>query len=241
MQETLVYFSGAEPLTCKKIDQYIRLCKKIGYEHIYISTNGSIGNFNKLKDIVDAGISSIKFSINAGKKETYKDVHGKDDFEKVINNVKNISKYKNENDSKFWLSVSFVGMKNTKNEFPILKKILKDSVDEIVYYDASNQSGQMKDFPDPPYTDCHLPFNKAHFSVEGYMKACCNDYENLLVVDDINGKDILSIWNGPRFKTLRKQHLDDKLSNTLCANCIRSQKTIAEPINKKLHAKSQKK
>ena len=40
--------------------------------------------------------------------------------------------------------------------------------------------------------------------------------ENLLVVDDINGKDILSIWNGPRFKALRKQHLDDKLSNTLC-------------------------
>ena len=65
--------------------------------------------------------------------------------------------------------------------------------------------------------------------------------ENLLVVDDINGKDSLSIWNGPRFKALRKQHLDDKLSKTLCANCIRSQKIIAEPINKKLHAKSQKK
>ena len=26
--------------------------------------------------------------------------------------------------------------------------------------------------------DCNLPFNKAHFTAEGYMRACCNDYEN---------------------------------------------------------------
>lgn len=224
-------FAGAEPLACKKIGEYITYCRDLGYEYIYISTNGALGDTQKMQQIIDAGLSSIKFSINAGDRETYKNVHGRDDFDKVIENVQFVRQYIENNKIDLWLGVSFVGMPHTDHTFENLKGLVGEFVDEIIYYEASNQSGQMPEFPDPPYRDCHLPFNKAHFSLEGYIKACCNDYENLLAVEDIKPNGIAEAWHSERFKTLRRAHITDDMDGTLCANCIRRSTQQAEPLN----------
>ena len=67
---------------------------------IFTTSNGSVNSFEKIKSAVDAGLDSIKFSINAGSKETYKLIHGKNDFEQVISNVTNLNKYRLENNIK---------------------------------------------------------------------------------------------------------------------------------------------
>ena len=59
-------FAGAEPLVCKWLDEYVRFCRDLGYEYQYISTNGSLGTPERFRSLIDAGLSSIKFSINAG-------------------------------------------------------------------------------------------------------------------------------------------------------------------------------
>ncbi len=227
-------FAGAEPLTCRWLDEYIAFCRETGFEYIYISTNGALGDTEKFRKIVDAGLSSIKFSVNGGDRETYRDVHGRDDFDKVIENIRFLSRYRQENDIKLWLGVSFVGMPHTDGTFQNLVDLIGDDVDEVLYYEASNQSGQMPNLPDPPYRDCHLPFNKAHFSLEGYIKVCCNDYENILAVEDIKEIAIAEAWHSERFQNIRQLHLDDTLDGTLCGSCIRSCKTPARPLNEAL-------
>ena len=74
-------------------------------------------------------------------------------------------------------------------------------------YEANNQSGQVDAFPmEENRENCSLPFAKAHFTAEGYMRACCNDYENYLAIEDINKVKISEAWNGKRFQELRKKH-----------------------------------
>lgn len=227
-------FAGAEPLTCKSIESYVEYCRDLGFEYMYISTNGSIPNQERFKCLLDAGLNSIKFSINGGNRETYKEVHGKDHFDTVINNVKFVSEYRKNVQQKVYLGVSFVGMESSKHTFAELKELVGAYVDEIIYYDASNQSGQMPFLPLPPYRDCHLPFNKLHISREGYLKACCNDYENLLAIEDLNQVSLSEAWHSVRFKELRRKHLENQLEGTLCGNCIRACKQVAEPLNEYL-------
>ncbi len=228
-------FAGAEPLTCKWIDEYIRYCREIGYEYIYISSNGALADEDKFKRVLDAGLNSIKFSVNGGNREVYKQVHGRDDFDRVVANIKFVSAYRKNVLQSVYLGVSFVGMPHTNATFEELKTVLSDYVDEIVYYEASNQSGHMPEFPDPPYRDCHLPFNKAHISREGYLKACCNDYENLLAIEDLNEMPIMEAWHSERFQALRRRHIENKLDGTVCGNCIRaSSKVKPEPLNEAL-------
>ena len=97
-------------------------------------------------------------------------------------------------------------------------------------YEANNQSGQVEHLK-PGFEKCSLPFAKAHFTVEGYMRACCNDYENLLAVEDIKKVSIIDAWNGERFKSLRKKHIDDDLDGTLCGKCIRNSTCEIKALN----------
>ena len=82
--EEIGLYSTGEPFMTKNLDRYIYEAKQIGIRRVYITTNGSLASIDKVKKCLDAGLDSIKFSINAGSRETYKLIHGKDDFEKVI-------------------------------------------------------------------------------------------------------------------------------------------------------------
>lgn len=225
------HFAGAEPLACRWIEEYIGLCREIGYEYQYISTNGSMGDEDRFKRLIDAGLNSIKFSINAGTRESYKRVHGRDDFDKVLENLAFVSRYRQQTPSFTYLGVSFVALPETADEFEGLRDRLAPLIDEILFYPANNQSGQVEGLPLVPFSECALPFNKLHVSAEGYIKACCNDYDNLLAIDDIAEHGMQAAWHSPRFQALRRSHIDDKLDGTLCGRCIRGCTIPAEPIN----------
>src|SRR3989344_274026 len=224
-------FAGAEPLTCKWIVDYVYFCREIGYEYMYISTNGSLPNQEKFRQILEAGLSSIKFSVNGGNRETYLEVHGKDHFDRIIDNIKFVSAYRKKVSQKVYLGVSFVGTDKTRHTFQDLIHLLDEYVDEIIYYEASNQSGQMPELPAPTYRDCSLPFNKLHISREGYLKACCNDYENLLALVDLNHTPLKEAWESNIFREFRRKHINNDLGGTLCANCIRGCHEKPKPLN----------
>ena len=69
----------------QKNDQFVKKAKQLGIKRVYITTNGALANIEKVTKCIDAGLDSIKFSINASNREEYKTVHGYDDFDKVIN------------------------------------------------------------------------------------------------------------------------------------------------------------
>ena len=227
-------FAGAEPLTCRSIEEFVRFCHRVGYEYQYISTNGAIGQPEQLGRLLDAGLSSIKFSVNGGDRETYRKVHLRDDFDKVLSSIRFVNAYRQKLSREIFLGVSFVAMGDTAHTFKNLTQLIGSEVDEIIYYEAANQSGQMPAFPLPPYRDCHLPFNKAHFSVEGFLKACCNDYENLLAIEDLNRMSLKEAWHSPRFREFRRRHIEDDLEGTVCANCIRSSVSSPHALNSEL-------
>lgn len=228
-------FSGSEPMTCKSLEEQISFCRSTGYEYIYISTNGSLATQARFKNLLDAGLSSIKFSINGGTRESYLKVHKKDDFEKVLKNVLFVSEYRKSLSTNVFLAVSFVEHSGWNDgTYEDLVGLLRDKVDEMIFYKAANQSGQMPDLPDPAYRNCDLPFNKVHISVEGYLRACCNDYENLLALENLNEMSLSAAWNSDRFLDLRHRHVVNKLSGILCGNCIRGEKTKPKPLNSAL-------
>ena len=214
-------FAGAEPLTHPNFAELVRTAKQIGYEYIYISTNGSLAKPGLLELAIDHGLNSIKFSVNGATRKHYQEVHGHDSFDKVIATIKTISGYKKRKGLDVFVGVSTVGY-NAEEEFAPLRQVLAGHVDEFVFYQATNQSGQIGDLPLPPYKECQYPFNKVHVSVEGKLKVCCNDYENLLVTDsdDDLSLPIKERWNSYAMQLIRRMHLEGKLDHSLCDNCL---------------------
>ena len=161
--------------------------KSLGVKRIYITTNGSLASLDKIKSLKDQGIDSIKFSINAATRESYKIIHGKDDFEKVLKNVDDIYNWKIKNNINLQLLATFVYTKLTKNEIEIFKKNLSKYFEDVWYLASTGQAGDnIKNTKElSPYwtydkdiKPCDMVFNRLHLTYEGFT--CCSDYENNL-------------------------------------------------------------
>ena len=240
LEEVGLYATG-EPFMLKNIEKYILFAKKNGVKRVYCTTNGVLAEISKVKKCFNAGLDSIKFSINASNKEDYKIIHGKDDFDKVIKNLKEIYNWKKENKLSLQILGSCVvvpSMPHTKKEhFRIFNKYFDDSM----YVESTSQGGQKFDYPLPEndlkkiFTSldevdekdlkpCWMVFNRYHLTAEGYLTACCVDYNLNLVFSDINKENLIESWHNNLIKKLREKHIQKKLDNTICHSCLTNKK-----------------
>ncbi len=232
------FYTTGEPFVHKDLPQFTSWAREIGYEYIYISTNGAMATPERAKAVIDAGMNSIKFSINAGSKETYAKIHGHDEWDKVIDNLRFISEYRKTLDRHLALFISFAVTNITRHEIESFTRDISPLVDEISFRECTTQFGQMplvqsllgvSEAP-PPTTICKMPFNRLHITCEGYLTACCTDYQNYLVVADLNKVSLTEGWASDPFQKLRRRHMEKDLAGTLCGNCWLGRKDHIEAI-----------
>ncbi len=238
LEEVGLYSTG-EPFMTKNLDQYILLSKKAGIKRVYITTNGALASLDKVIKCIESGLDSIKFSINAATKEKYKITHGHDDFEKVIKNLNDIYDYKNKNKIKLKILCTFVYTDLTYPEINFFKKKYGHYFSDLGFYKAKNQGGRTldkvksmtknatKNNPeekkqnDGKIQPCEMLWNRLHLTSEGYLTACCVDYENDLVYKKFTkDQSILDQFNSEKMKNLRTLHLNNNLDGTICKGCI---------------------
>ena len=234
--------SGAEPFASRYLEHFVAYSKKIGYEYVYLSTNGSLATPARMRKIIDAGIDSMKFSINAGDRETYAKIHGKDHFERVIENLRAARDYRGAN-KKPYLAISFVITPENEHTVETMRELADGLVDEFLAFPALNQSGQLAGDGEKAWQDervCPVPFNKVHISWEGFLRGCCNDYENLLALEELESMSLADAYYSDRYVNWRRQHLENRLQGTLCYNCKYDRKTPVQPLNPELYFRTHK-
>jgi molybdenum cofactor biosynthesis enzyme MoaA len=242
------FYTTGDPFIHKDLEKFTREAAAIGYEYLYISTNGALATPDRAKAVIDAGMSSIKFSVNAGTRETYQLIHGRDDWDKVMEHIRFIAEYRKTLDRPLKLFATCVVTQQNAHETELLRAELQDVVDDIFFIDCGNQSGQMvaaetllrpiEGLNNNPTGKgiCPLPFNRLHLTCEGYLTMCCVDYQNYLAVADLNTHSLKDAWLSPDFVQMRQRHLDQKLEGTLCGNCWNNRCDAISPVLPKLAA-----
>lgn len=221
-----------EPLLNKNIGKYIEYAKQIGYAYVYLTTNGSLATPDKIHEIFEAGLDSIKFSINAGTRESYKDIHGSDDFETVKNNVIYCNEYREQSTKKFNIFVSCVVTKQTLPEVELLKNVFSGYADDIVFYRLINRGGVIADHlgfaPKDFSTDelmnmlCLQPFNAVCVTAEGYLAPCCMDGDLNFNLANLHESSLSEALLSDKMVAFRKMHIDKTFLGTHCESCLRS-------------------
>jgi MoaA/NifB/PqqE/SkfB family radical SAM enzyme len=230
-----LYLTG-EPFLHKDLAEMVLFGKEIGIEYIFLSTNGSLATPERAKPVLDAGIDSIKFSINAGTRESYLRVHGKDHFDTVMANIKWFSKYRRESGLKYRIYVSMVKNSKAEGDERLLKDAVSPFIDEFDLRNCSNQGGNMYEnnatetiqknnllgsLKEHQYFGrCPDIFSRMSVTVEGYATACVVDYKGYLIMGDLNKSTIKEVWGGEAYTRLRKMHISGNLKGIVCYNCL---------------------
>lgn len=228
-------FLLGESLLVKELAEYIRYAKKeAGIEYVFITTNGSLCTPERTIPLIEAGLDSIKFSMNAGSRERYKEMHGRDSFNEVISNIKWLYEYRSSNELKFpRITVSSIYMDEHKEELDQFKKMIEPIIDEFYYLPLYNQAGhvgnkkytkivgnpgRLENMAEP--IPCWALFNAAKITWDGKLTACCFDHDSRFEIADLNKNSLMEAWHHPQFMDLRAKHLNNDLNNSLCAKCL---------------------
>jgi organic radical activating enzyme len=227
--EELGFYTTGDPFVHKDLAALTKHGKELGYRYLYISTNGALATPDRARAVIDAGMDSIKFSINAGSRETYALVHGRDEFDLVMRHLRFVSEYRRTLGRPLGLFVTCVVTNPMRHELEAFRRDLGSLVDEVSFNECGIQSGQMTAAQallsagaTPPRAEngiCPLPFNRLHVTCEGYLTLCCVDYQNYLTVGDLGESSLQEVWHSSVAREARRQHIEGRLEGTLCGNC----------------------
>ncbi len=235
------FYMIGEPLLSQDLEEFVLFCKKIGFEYIYLTTNGALADRERMIRLVEAGIQSIKFSVNAATRDTYRKIHGKDDFETVKKNIYDLSGYIKQNKKNTKIFISFVKNNWNVDDETIIHELFDNVVDKVYVFPIANQGGSMMEIVDLKLVDsvqnisranipCDMIFNRLHITVEGYLCACCADCEGMLNAVDLHIKSLKEAWNDDVLMALRRRHLKNDLNGLICYNCANNTAEQVYPL-----------
>lgn len=122
--KSVLFAGNGEPTLHRDFVQIVNRTKQIGID-VALSTNGVLFTPDKIEQCLK-DLSWIRFSVSGGTEETYKRIHcGKDgDLQRVFDNIKYASQYKERYGLKTTLGVQIVMTPETEEEIiPLAKKV----------------------------------------------------------------------------------------------------------------------
>lgn len=232
------FYLGGETFLSKDLEWFVHKCREKGFEYIYVTTNGVLADKDRVKRLCELGLSSIKFSMDAATPETYKKIHGKDDFLLAKKNLFDVLSLKAEGID-LGVFVSYAILKCNQSEVEMFKEDIGKYVDDMNIVYAMEQGGEtpelIPELVDPNLRlgklPCEMIFNRFHVTYEGYLCACCVDMENMLAYADLSKTLLKDAWYNETITKLRKEHLSGSVGNNRCYNCVNvERKETVEPL-----------
>jgi radical SAM protein with 4Fe4S-binding SPASM domain len=237
-------FGTGESFIFKQLHEYIKYAKDIGFEYVYIKTNGALCTIDRFAPVLDANLDSLRFSIHAGTRETYNKIQGKDDFLKVLDNIRQVDLYRKQKSLGTEIAVSLVLTNIGGTELNLLKNQLLNEVDIWDVHELNSQCGNLLDNNEKgeimvggPRFDykakkCKQPFSSLSLTPEGYISACIMDFYGDLIVGNFNEQNLKEIWEGETYIKFRRDHLNNNLKDHICYSCIYNKENQHQPLSK---------
>jgi hypothetical protein len=235
------FYTIGEPFLHPGLSKFVAMAKLKGYTYLFLNTNGALLTFDNLIAVINAGIDSIAFSINAINAKDYLLIHGKDDFEKVLDNLSCLFTLREQGKMGFHIYISFIKTRLTDYSEDKIRLFFAGKCDEVGIQNVQNIGGFLPeiDLFDVESSDlffhyeipCRLLFKSLTVTCEGYLTACSVDFQNYLVYADLNADNISTAWHNDTITGLRRRHLSNNVTGLLCDNCANFSKNNPVPLS----------
>ncbi len=218
-----------EPLLVKNLPERINYAREKGIMDIIMTTNGNLFNEKKIKEVVEAGVTRILFSIDSASEETYKKTRpGKGAFKKVIENMKLLKKYKETKNLDIpYTRASMVVSKNNEKDYSKFRNFFYNLVDGVEFQTFSTYYDKNKDIIPSNSINidnfiCTDPWNKTIIRQNGDVLPCCSFYGYEIPMGNIKTDTIFNIYNSKKFKKIKQEVKSQQYTRKPCIECSKS-------------------
>lgn len=241
VDEIGVFYLGESFMAPQLLVDAIRHCKGTGFPYVFLTTNGSLCSPNALLAVMDAGLGSLKFSINAADNEQFAEVMGVKPamYKTALGAIRHAREIRDQRGYKCGIyasSIRYDGEQQEKME-ALLDEHVRPYVDEhywlplysmgslatqrekeLGYRPTAGNQGRLGALREP--LPCWSAFTEGHVTADGILTACCFDSDARWGMGDLKTMGFMDAWHSKPFIALRHAHLRKDVSGTPCEECV---------------------
>ncbi len=226
---TIRLHSYGETLLHPKLGQMIKYAVDTGFE-VWISTNGQLLNEARAREILNAGVSYVRYSVEGATAATYEKVRVRGKWDTLIRNMKRFKELRDELHPTTRIGLNTVLMKETIGDVHLVSDVFGALVDEIAISPLEMLGAHGEELSGPSLLEadldhrsrsaCRLPWELMNIAVNGKVSLCCADVEASHLVGDILSQSVTEIWTGAEISKVRSKHRARRFGDVaLCKRC----------------------
>ena len=230
------FIGWGEPTLLPDLHSFIQLATEFGLL-THVNTNASKLTDDMAEKLVDAGLSSIKFSFQGVDRESYGKMRKTDFFHGMLLAIKRMNFARGNR------KYPFIAASTTVTDEPQhLIDSFREEIEQIVDHlsigktifgfmdlKAARLTPKEREMiesllevekdtlqhPDP----CPEVFDKLTIQWDGSVRVCCNDYNGTTNLGNINTSSLEEIWTHPTIEGYRDRLSRGEYTGPLCENC----------------------
>lgn len=240
VEELGLFFLG-ESFVCDWLEEACDYAKnEVGYPYVFLTTNGSMADPYRVRDLMKAGLDSLKFSLNYADAKQFTEIARVNSryWDEILRNIDMARWIRDRGGFDCGLFGSYIAYDGEQGE---RMKALVDRVspylDEVYALPLYSQAdltgqdnagkgwdvragnpGRAENMRQP--VPCWSVFTEARITFDGRLAACCFDHRGEFEMGDLNVTPFAEAWSSDKFQELRSAHLKKDLSGTPCEACV---------------------
>ena len=235
--ETALRFIGwGEPLLHPRIASFVRTASDTGLL-THINTNGSKLTDDLAEQLIDAGLSSLKFSFQGVDRKSFEEMRNTDFFDDLIETVKAVRDIRGDKALPFLhvsTSITYetedmvekfrveiaplvdrVSIGKTIFDYMDLKAVRLSPADEETLRRLAKLESSEKKHPVP----CPEVYDKLSIHWDGSVAVCCNDFDDMAKIGKFPDRTLKELWRAPLIEAYRAKLAKRDYSMPLCVSC----------------------
>lgn len=221
-------YRDGEPLLDKKLPQRIAKLKNGGIRKVTISSNVSLLDEAKSRELLEAGLDILIMSIDSLKKDVFESIRVRLNFEQVLKNALRFIELRDSIRPETQIWMRMIRQDSNQDEWPEYHEFWKTklaSTDRIYHHNIFNWGGQLSEFKPLAYSyEPNLPcvslWSLLVIFANGDVPLCNVDFNNKHQTGNVRDHSIEDLWRSRAMAERRQMHLDGrKACIDLCAKC----------------------
>ena len=208
--------------------------KGLEMPYAFLTTNGSLATPDRVKQLMEAGLDSLKFSINAADFVQFEEVMGvgAKNYHKALQNLELAWGVRERYKLKTKLYASYIQFDGEQKQrmASLIDAYVKPYVDEVyalplysmgMYAErVKERIGYMPTFGNQGRIDqesgignrahqkvCWAIMTEGHVRADGHLSACCFGADDKFDVGNLTKQSFMEAWNSQEFQDIRNAHL----------------------------------
>lgn len=213
-----------EPLLVPDIADWVDEAREAGVLDISLITNGRLLNSEVSRRLIEAGLTRLMISVDAGSAETYARVRPGGDWDLLLKNIQSFLETRGRMSRRLpLLRLSFVEMSVNQADRDGFINTFGPSADYLAFQRYHNILGaEDTDFSreerSAPVTGfCAEPFTRLAVHADGGLFPCCSDFGRLKPLGNLADGGLLATWRSGEAAALTAPEAGQ---NEPCRTCL---------------------